>query len=151
MVQHIRTAIRHAIAELLQNHADMAGIDIYRARSRPIGLKDADGEAVEILVPTESSDIQGNHNGDVSYDRLIDVHLIGYHKGTNGESATDAVDLLSLKLETAMHSTKDLGGLIIEMNLVSTNFNLDSGAYANASFAQVWKVNCSSSLQEMNS
>jgi len=150
MPEHIRTTIRHAIATLLEDHAGMTGIKIYRARSRPIGLKAGEGQAVEILLPSENSNIQGSHNGDPQYERSIEVHLIGYHSDVDEEAAVDAADLLSLKLETAMHSNEDLGGLIIEMSLTGTNFNLDAGAYAHAAFAQVWRVNCVSSLAAMS-
>ncbi len=150
MAEHIRTTVRNAIAGHLTGHALFAGIAIYKSRSRPIGLRGSEQSAVEILVPREITNGQGNHDGDGEYERRIEVQLIGYCTAVTDEDAADRADDLALQLETAMHDDLTLGGIVTALWMEGTDLALDANAYANASFSQVWKVLVTSSLGAMN-
>ena len=128
MPEHIRTTIRKAIADLLENDPALAGVGIYRARARPIGLQGTNGSAVEILVPREVTSAQGAHGESGEYERRIEVQLIGYVGAVEGETAVDGADDLSLKLETALHSDLTLGGKVIDLWLEGTDLALDAKA-----------------------
>lgn len=151
MAEHIRTTIRNAISEHLKAHASFVGITVFKSRSRPVGMKGSGKFAVEILIPRETTDPQGNRGDDTEYEREIEVQLIGYCSAVSDDEATDVSDGLALKLETAMHDDTTLGGIVTDLWMAGTDFALDSGAYANASFSLVWKIQVTSSLNAMNS
>ena len=150
MAEHIRTTIRNAISAHLVGNALFDGIPVHKSRSRPIGLKGSGKFVVEILIPREKTEPQGNHDGSAEYEREIEVQLIGYCSAVNDDEATDVSDDLALKIETAMHDDTTLGGIVTDLWMEGSDFALDANAYANASFALVWKVLVTSSLTAMN-
>lgn len=137
-MKHIRSHIRNAIYDILVAHNDLQGVEIFKNRTKPIGLQ-GDGSALEVIVTREASQPQGNHSDTIEYSRTIDVQIIGYVVGAAQDEVADKSDGLALIVEQALHTDLTLVDLALEGWLEATDMVLDSNAYANASFAQSWK------------
>lgn len=145
---HIRTTVRRAVGEILRAHGDLAGVIVYTARSRPIGLKGGERQALEILIPRETSDRISAPRTD-RYERFIDVQIVGYATATDDDDAADAGDELALAVEKALAEDSTLDGACLDCWLTGTDQALDPSVYSRASFAQTWRVNVTNSLSEM--
>ena len=135
MTTHPRTLVRTAIAALLETALPAA--TIYRSRSRPVGRRDGDPQAVEIFTPRETSQRGAGTPG--KYERMISVAIAGHVTG-GGEDPADVADALALRIEQALEANGTLGGLALDCALTATDMALDGSAWAGAAFMQSWDV-----------
>ena len=145
---HIRTSVRRAVGEILRAHPGLAGVTVHTARSRPIGLKGGDRKALEVLIPRETSD-RINAPREDTYERMIDVQIVGYASAGDDDDAADAGDDLAQAVEKALAVDPSLGDIAVDCWLTGTDMALDPGVYSRASFAQTWRVDVTASLADM--
>ena len=139
MAKHIRQLIREDFAARLSGHASLAGVQIVSNRSRPIHF-DGVGKALQIINARESSTPVCSSLPPRRYIRTISMQVIGYVSDTDEATASNRADELAFFAEQALDYPDIPTAILTDCWLEQTDFALDPGSYANATFAQTWQV-----------
>ena len=113
---HVRTQIRQAVKAVLE--AAMPGHNVFASRKRKINA--AELPMIDMRFLNENSEFQ-NMGSDVQM-RTASLYIRNIRAG-DGDLLDDLLDDDAVLIEHAMEAAERLGGLLVDVALVQTNFS----------------------------
>lgn len=152
MAKHIEQVIREGLKAVFEGHAALAGVVVYEARVRPMGVSDGE-QAIEILTGSGTLAPYGSCRAQQDYERELSVQIIGYAAEAGGNTSANVRSSLLFEVESAILTAgvddPAFSGLVEEILFRRHDFALDPAAYARASFSLTVSVRTTATLSDM--
>jgi|GEM_PF-570028 len=123
-MSHVRTQIRHAIAQQL-NNLTTTGTRIFVSRVYPLESAALPGLIIKTESDQANEQFASASGGVVKQWCQLQLMVKAYAKGT--ANVDDVLDQVELEVRIALASNKTLGGLAKDLNWLHTTILLENG------------------------